>query len=74
MMRFDCSVSTQEAVRKLLGLDPRMIRFGITKLGDRQATLASTAGEKDAMWTRYPHMGRFKNVLEHTTNLRLREN
>lgn len=33
-MRFDCSPTTQEAVRTMLGLDPRMIRFGVVKLGD----------------------------------------
>ena len=33
-MRFDCSPNTQEAVRTMLGLDPRMIKFGVVKLGD----------------------------------------
>ena len=34
VMRFDCSPSTQEAVRKMLALDPRMVKFGVVKLGD----------------------------------------
>ncbi|MCJ1433229.1 hypothetical protein MMC27_002588 [Xylographa pallens] len=34
VMRFDCSPQTQEAVKTMLGLDPRMIRFGVVKLGD----------------------------------------
>ena len=34
VMRFDCSPSTQEAVKKMLGLDPRMVKFGVVKLGD----------------------------------------
>ncbi|MCJ1402285.1 hypothetical protein MMC11_005505 [Xylographa trunciseda] len=34
VMRFDSSPQTQEAVRTMLGLDPRMIRFGVVKLGD----------------------------------------
>ena len=33
-MRFDCSPQTQEAVKTMLGLDPRMIRFGVVKMGD----------------------------------------
>jgi small subunit ribosomal protein S6 len=32
-MRFDSSAQTQDAVRKTLGLDPRMIRFSVVKLG-----------------------------------------
>ena len=32
-MRFDSSTATQEMVRRTLGLDPRMIRFSVVKLG-----------------------------------------
>jgi hypothetical protein len=34
-MRFDASASTQQSVRRSLGLDPRMIRFSVVKIGDR---------------------------------------
>ncbi|KAI0399887.1 hypothetical protein F4802DRAFT_529876 [Xylaria palmicola] len=33
-MRFDSSITTQEEVRKMLRLDPRMIRHSSVKLGD----------------------------------------
>jgi len=35
VMRFDASASTQQSVRRSLGLDPRMIRFSVVKIGDR---------------------------------------
>jgi hypothetical protein len=34
-MRFDASATTQQSVRRSLGLDPRMIRFSVVKIGDR---------------------------------------
>ncbi|KAI9766321.1 MAG: hypothetical protein M1840_006585 [Geoglossum simile] len=33
IMRFDSSANTQDTVRKTLGLDPRMIRFSVVRLG-----------------------------------------
>ena len=33
IMRFDSSVQGQIGVRKVLGLDPRMVRFSVVKLG-----------------------------------------
>ncbi|KAI9879857.1 MAG: hypothetical protein M1830_006709 [Pleopsidium flavum] len=33
IMRFDSSGEVQEKVRTTLGLDPRMIKFGVVKLG-----------------------------------------
>ncbi|MCJ1411262.1 hypothetical protein MMC19_005350 [Ptychographa xylographoides] len=41
VMRFDCAPQTQEAVRTMLGLDPRMIKFGVVRLGDSNGTLDS---------------------------------
>lgn len=32
-MRFDSSAAAQENIRRTLGLDPRMVRFGVVKLG-----------------------------------------
>ncbi|KAI9695839.1 MAG: hypothetical protein M1820_008394 [Bogoriella megaspora] len=33
IMRFDSGARTQHAVRKTIGLDPRMIRFSVVKMG-----------------------------------------
>lgn len=35
VMRFDASAAIQQSVRRSLGLDPRMIRFSVVKVGDR---------------------------------------
>lgn len=35
VMQFDCSASTQQEVRRQLGLNPHMIRFSVVKLGDK---------------------------------------
>ena len=43
-MRFDASTSTQEAVRKTLGLDPRMIKFGVVKIGERLKDIKDVEG------------------------------
>ncbi|KAI0502880.1 37S ribosomal protein Mrp17 [Xylaria bambusicola] len=44
-MRFDSSVATQEEVRQMLRLDPRMIRHSSVKLGDgKLATMARMGG------------------------------
>jgi len=34
-MQFDGSVKVQQEVRRLLGLDPRMIRYSVVKIGDK---------------------------------------
>lgn len=34
-MRFDSSADTQHEIRRTLGLDPRMVRFSIVKMGHR---------------------------------------
>jgi small subunit ribosomal protein S6 len=33
LMTFDSTISTQSLIRKTLGLDPRMMRFGVVKKG-----------------------------------------
>ncbi|KAJ1337424.1 30S ribosomal protein S6 [Microdochium nivale] len=44
-MRYDSSSSTQDAVRNMLRLDPRMIRHSSVKIGDgKLETLAATKG------------------------------
>ena len=34
-MQFDASAAVQQQVRRSLGLDPRMIRFSVVKVGDK---------------------------------------
>ncbi|KAI1114636.1 37S ribosomal protein Mrp17 [Nemania sp. NC0429] len=46
-MRFDASVSTQEEVRKMLRLDPRMIRHSSVRLGDGKLGTMSRLGGVD---------------------------
>lgn len=44
-MRFDCSPTTQEVVRKMLGLDPRMIKFGVVKMGSTLNAIKDIEGK-----------------------------
>lgn len=44
-MRFDASSRTQEAVRKTLALDPRVIRSTSVKLGDGKLETLSRFGK-----------------------------
>ncbi|KAI1160864.1 hypothetical protein F5B18DRAFT_473212 [Nemania serpens] len=46
-MRFDASVSTQEEIRNMLRLDPRMIRHSSVKLGDGKLGTMSRLGAID---------------------------
>lgn len=48
-MRFDSSANVQHAIRRTLGLDPRMIRFGVVKLGDKLEDIKDIAGKVE--WT-----------------------
>jgi small subunit ribosomal protein S6 len=44
-MRFDSTIATQEEVRNMLRLDPRMIRHSSVKLGDgKLITMSRMAG------------------------------
>lgn len=45
ILRFDSSAKTQHAVRRTLGLDPRMIRYSVVKLGDKLEQGAGIAGK-----------------------------
>jgi small subunit ribosomal protein S6 len=49
IMRFDASGAVQSAVRRTLGLDPRMIRFSVVKLGDKLEEIKDVEGK--AEWT-----------------------
>ncbi|KAK6333446.1 hypothetical protein TWF718_011257 [Orbilia javanica] len=33
LMRFDCDPATQKIVRETLGVDPRMLKFSVVKMG-----------------------------------------
>lgn len=46
-MRFDASVNTQESVRNMLRLDPRMIRHSSVRLGDGKLGTMSRMGGID---------------------------
>ena len=45
IMRFDASGPVQASVRRTLGLDPRMIRFSVVKLGDKLEEIKDVAGK-----------------------------
>lgn len=53
IMRFDSSAETQHSIRRSLGLDPRMIRFSVVKIGDKlrgkQGAMESITGQVDWM-------------------------
>lgn len=49
-MRFDSSPTTQEVVRKMLGLDPRMIKFGVVKMGSTLDAIKDVEGK--VQWKR----------------------
>lgn len=44
IMRFDASAPVQNAVRRTLGLDPRMIRFSVVKLGNKLEEIKDVEG------------------------------
>ncbi|MCJ1363861.1 hypothetical protein MMC16_002970 [Acarospora aff. strigata] len=44
IMRFDSSGETQQMVRTTLGLDPRMIKFGVVRLGGTLEAIKDVAG------------------------------
>ncbi|TKA68141.1 hypothetical protein B0A55_06947 [Friedmanniomyces simplex] len=48
ILRFDSSAQTQHAVRRTLGLDPRMIRYSVVKMGSKLEEIADVAGK--AQW------------------------
>ena len=51
-MRFDSSGPVQAAVRRTLGLDPRMIRFSVVKLGDQLEEIKDVEGKVEWRNTR----------------------
>ncbi|KKZ62732.1 hypothetical protein EMCG_00318 [[Emmonsia] crescens] len=51
-MRFDSSSAVQQSVRRTLGLDPRMIRFSVVKLGDKLQEIKDVSGSVEWNQTR----------------------
>lgn len=43
-MRFDSSGPVQQSIRRTLGLDPRMIRFSVVKLGEKLEDVKGVEG------------------------------
>lgn len=44
-VRFDSSARSQHAVRRTLGLDPRMLRYSVVKVGGTLDEIKSVAGK-----------------------------
>jgi len=47
ILRFDSSAKTQHAVRRTLGLDPRMIRYSVVKMGSTLEEISNVAGKAE---------------------------
>ena len=45
VMRFDASGQTQNMVRRTLGLDPRMLRFSVVKMGSTLEEVGKVSGK-----------------------------
>ncbi|KAL4934676.1 mitochondrial 37S ribosomal protein bS6m [Aspergillus undulatus] len=45
LMRFDAASPVQAGIRRTLGLDPRMIRFSVVKLGDKLEEVKDVEGK-----------------------------
>lgn len=44
LLRFDASPRTQHSLRRTMGLDPRLIRYSVVKLGDKLEDIADVPG------------------------------
>ncbi|KAK3113526.1 hypothetical protein LTR53_009104 [Teratosphaeriaceae sp. CCFEE 6253] len=47
ILRFDSGAQTQHAVRRTLGLDPRMIRYSVVKMGSKLEEIADVGGKAE---------------------------
>ena len=48
ILRFDSNARTQHAVKRALSLDPRIIRYGVVKMGSKLSEIKDIAGK--AAW------------------------
>ena len=60
-MRFDSNGETQEQVRNTLGLDPRMIKFSVVKMGGTLKEVRDVAGKVE--WRKGEAEGRINDGL-----------
>ena len=54
-MCFDSSASVQQSIRRTLGLDPRMVRFAVVKMGSTLDEIKDITGEVE--WNDSKEMG-----------------
>lgn len=47
ILRFDSSAKTQHMVRRTLGLDPRMIRYSVVKMGSKLDEIKDVGGKAE---------------------------
>ncbi|KAF2489611.1 37S ribosomal protein Mrp17 [Lophium mytilinum] len=45
IMRFDSSAKSQHALRRTMGLDPRLIKYSVVKLGSKLEDIKDVPGE-----------------------------
>ncbi|KAL1957501.1 hypothetical protein VTO42DRAFT_5964 [Malbranchea cinnamomea] len=55
IMRFDSSAPVQQEIRRSLGLDPRMIRFAVVKLGSTLDEIKEVPGRVE--WNDFERLG-----------------
>lgn len=46
-MRFDSSVATQRAMKKTIGLDPRLLRHSVIKMGSTLQEIKDVGGKAE---------------------------
>lgn len=47
LLRFDASAKTQHGLRRMLGLEPRLLRFSVVKMGEGLRGIADVGGEAE---------------------------
>jgi hypothetical protein len=52
IMRFDASSQTQHNIRRLMGLEPRLLRCTVVKMGHKLGDISDVPGQAEEMaWT-----------------------
>jgi small subunit ribosomal protein S6 len=52
IMRFDASSQTQHTIRRLMGLEPRLLRCTVVKMGHKLGDISDVPGQAEEMaWT-----------------------
>lgn len=47
ILRFDAAPKTQHVVRRTLGLDPRLLRYSLVKMGSKLEEISDVAGRAE---------------------------